>query len=161
MADWSKWLETLIQQGRRSENSTIISYGAEGLRWKENRLDVLFNTIINDLTAGGYFVSVHPQRIPTTVRHNVLLGKGEFKLGAGAEVRSNVHANSADFADAANFDFRPRVGTKWVGSASAMEHSFPERLLPKRQYKHLASEQELPRSRFGFLSPGSFQTLAP
>jgi hypothetical protein len=151
----------IIQQGRRSENSTIISYGAEGLRWKENRLDILFNTIVNDLPAGGYFVTVHPQGVETVVRHNVLVGGGQFNLKPGADLRSNVHARPSDFADAASFDLRPRVGTSWVGTASGIQHDFAASLLPDRQYKHTAATQPLVRSRLGALSPGAVQTLAP
>lgn len=151
----------IIQQGRRSENGTIISYGAEGLRWTENRLDILFNTIVNDLAAGGYFVSVHRQGVPTTVRHNVWVGKGEFRLGPGADFAANVQAKASDFADLATLDCRPRVRTAWVGTASGVAHSFDPRLLPTRQYKHPASVQELQRSRLGVLSPGAMQSLAP
>jgi len=151
----------VIQQGRRSETSTIVSFGAENLRWKENRLDLMFNTIVNDMTVPADFVSVHPKAIPVNVRHNVFVGTGELRLGAAVATSSNVRAKRSDFVNADAFDFRPRVGTSWVGAASGVTHDFPPRLLPQAQYKHPASQEEVSQSRFGALNPGAFQTLGP
>ena len=151
----------LIQQGRRSESSTIISYGAERLRWKENRLDVLFNTIVNDIPAGGYFVAVRPGGIATAVLHNVLVGNGDLRLGSDEDLKSNVRAKHSDFANAGDFDFRPRLGTSWLGSVSGVEHDVLPRLLPRGQYKHPTEVEALPASRPGFLNPGAFHAVAP
>lgn len=149
----------VIQKGRRSENIRIVSFGAEGLRWKDNRLDVLFNTLVNEAPTGGYFVSVLRPGISTIVRYNVLFGSGAFRLGSEADARSNVRAKRSDFASPADLDFRPRVGTTWAGAAAGVERDLPQRLVPTAEYKHPASTKELPHSKLGALNPGAFQTL--
>jgi hypothetical protein len=150
----------LVQQGRRSENGTIVSFGAEGLRWKENRLMALFNTVVNDLNAAASFLTVHPQEAAATVGYNVLIGAGDLKLNGRSEAFTNVRAKKADFVDAGAFDYRPRIAAPWVGSASALVQPFAPDLLPSRQYLHVASTLPLPAlARGGPLSPGAFQTV--
>jgi len=42
-----------IQQASTSENYKIVSIGAEGLRWQDNRLYLSHNTIVNDRAKGA------------------------------------------------------------------------------------------------------------
>lgn len=150
----------IIQQGPRTENSTLLSYGAEGARWPQNRLDVLFNTFVNDYAAGGIFVAVKHAAAEVRIRNNLLLGAGSLELRAPADVASNTRANARDLVDPSKFDYRPRLSAQWVGSVSAFEHPFPEELLPAKEYRHPASARPLKRtSRVQPLSPGAIQTL--
>ncbi|MDZ7903761.1 MAG: hypothetical protein U5L01_15025 [Rheinheimera sp.] len=48
----------LIQQSATGENSTLISFGAEGLRWQQNELWLEKNTLVNDNPWGGTFLRV-------------------------------------------------------------------------------------------------------
>ena len=41
----------IIQQSARSENSHLISFGAEGYKWPENELYLAHNTLIDDMSA--------------------------------------------------------------------------------------------------------------
>ena len=150
----------LIQQGRRSENGVIVSYGAENLRWKENKLEAVFNTVVNDRAFGGVFFDVRGPAESMRIRYNVLVGGGEMRVPAGARVGDNVRASSQDFVDPGRFDFRPRVSTKWVGIATGAEHVLPAELLPTKEYRHRASTQPLRRAgRLMPLTPGDLQTV--
>ena len=75
---------TLVQSPL-TENAVMVSYGAEGQPWDENRLVVRDNTFINHRAAGGSFVRVWANRLPpgTPVLSsgNRLLGRGSLELG--------------------------------------------------------------------------------
>lgn len=150
----------LIQQGPRSENSTIISYGAEGYRWEFNELRLSFCTIVNDRPGGGVFVRAAVGQASVELLNNLMVGSGAFDIKTpGAKIR-NIEARPGDFADATRFDFRLRSGSKLVGAsgiAGALDTPPPE-----REYLHPATSIALERSSsLTPVSPGAFQRLAP
>lgn len=75
---------TLVQSPR-TQNTVMLSYGAERRPWDENRLVVRDNTFVNHLATGGVFVRVWADRLPpgTPVLSsgNHLLGPGNLELG--------------------------------------------------------------------------------
>lgn len=75
---------TLVQSPR-TQNSVMLSYGAEGGRWDENRLVVRDNTFVNHRATGGVFVRVWADRLPADTAAsssgNRLLGNGTLELG--------------------------------------------------------------------------------
>jgi hypothetical protein len=74
-----------IVQSPLTQNAVMVSYGAEGAPWDQNRLTLVGNTLVNRREAGGWFVRVWAERLPAgtpvTSRHNRLLGAGEMQLG--------------------------------------------------------------------------------
>ena len=67
----------LLQQGPRTENFHLVSYGHEGIRHPRNALVVRDNTFINDRPGGGVFLrNVGASEV--TVVNNRFYGKGEF-----------------------------------------------------------------------------------
>jgi hypothetical protein len=79
---------TLVQSPL-SENSVMLSYGAEGQPWQDNQLTLRANTFINRRPQGGWFVRVWDDRLPpgTPVHslHNQLLGPGDLALGPAGQ----------------------------------------------------------------------------
>ena len=75
---------TLVQSPR-TQNPAMLSFGAEGRRWDENRLVVRDNTFVNHLATGGVFVRVWADRLPADTAvsssDNRLLGLGTLELG--------------------------------------------------------------------------------
>ena len=75
----------LLVQSARAQNSTLLSYGAEGDSWPDSRLTVVDNTFVNHRAAGGVFIRAWANRLPpgTPVRSrgNQLLGPGSLVLG--------------------------------------------------------------------------------
>lgn len=75
---------TLVQSPL-TENAVMLSYGAEGQPWDDNRLVVKDNTFVNHRAADGSFVRVWADRLPpgTPVLSsgNRLLGPGSLELG--------------------------------------------------------------------------------
>jgi hypothetical protein len=75
----------MLVQSPLTQNAVMLSYGAEGRPWDENRLTVAGNTFVNRRTEGGSFIRVWADRLPpgTPVlsRGNRLLGPGDLELG--------------------------------------------------------------------------------
>jgi hypothetical protein len=78
-----------VVQGPRSQNPVMLSYGAEGRPWDQNRLTLRDNLFINHLPNGGWFVRVWDDRLPagTVVlsMNNRYLGPGSLQLGPQGE----------------------------------------------------------------------------
>lgn len=68
----------VIQQSRSTENSTLMSYGAEKYHWPDNRLYLSSNTLINDLPYGGSFLRVYPGAQQVVSMNNQLIGYGKY-----------------------------------------------------------------------------------
>ena len=154
-------LGCLIQQGAQSENSTIVSYGAEGYRWPSNELQITFNTIVNDRAAGGTFVRVAAGPVRGEILDNLLVGSGG--LDAKAELLSirNTEARSTDFANVARMDYHLRAASRHVGAAGNVGQLPMGRSYPEREYVHPAESRSLGAfTALTPLSPGAFQRVA-
>lgn len=151
----------LIQQGRQSENATIVSYGAEGYRWPTNELKISFCTLVNDRPGDAIFVRASKGNATVEMAHNLLVGRARMDMQVPART-SNVEADRSDFGDAARFDFRLRRKARAVGAAGMFGMLAAETILPEREYVHPAGSAilEIPSSLTP-VSPGAFQRLAP
>jgi hypothetical protein len=151
----------VIQQGPASENQTIVSYGAEGYRWPDNKLVMAFNTVVNDRAKGGVRLRVSKGAEHVTLAHNLWLGAGTLSIDAPLDSRGNREAARGDFADPAKFDFRLRAGSPLVGQAGFRGGNNGDFVLPLREYVHEASSCPLEGlTSLTPLSPGAFQRLA-
>jgi hypothetical protein len=151
----------LIEQGPKSENSTIVSYGTEDSRWQSNELQMSFCTLVNDRPRGGTFVRVPSASVRTQFLDNLLVGSGELDVRAtGAAIRI-VRATTGDFADPGRFDYRLRRTSRLVGSAGVFRDGDLGRSRPEREYVHPARSRPLTGyTPITPLSPGAFQSLA-
>ena len=88
----ARLIGNVIQQGPAAENSTLVSYGAEGLGGGAHELVLLDNTFVSESGAGTIFVSVTPQADRLVVTGNVFAGPGtavRTPMPATSEVRDN------------------------------------------------------------------------
>lgn len=151
-------LGCLIQQGPRSQNATIVSYGAEGYRWPRNDLQIAYSTLVNDRRPGAKFVRVAPGKVSVAMFENLLVGVGAIDVGSGSALMRNRSASRSDFADASKLDFRPKATSKHFGALGkgGVQAGAPAR--PEREYEHPADSVPLPpTSDLMPLSPGAFQ----
>jgi hypothetical protein len=153
-------LGNLIQQGPASENSSIVSYGAEGYRWPDNTLLMAYNTIVNDRPAGGTFVRVAKGAQGVALLNNIFVGTGTLAIDGTVDSRGNVEATRKEFADAARFDYRLRAQSTLVGRAG-FRGTGADLQAPTREYMHPASSCALEGlTALTPLSPGAFQRVA-
>ncbi len=80
-------LGSVIQQGMDTENTTVISYGEEGLGKLDNRLVLSSNTLVNDKAMAGAFLRA-PQAVEVISVNNLLVGFGDYHV-QGSLVRTN------------------------------------------------------------------------
>ena len=155
-----KAIGNLVQQGNATENSTLISYGAEGYRWPDNRVHIAFNTLVNDRSAPGAFIAIRPGPAEALISNNLLVGRGELDVKGQAVVKSNVAARPSDFADPVKFDYRLRVGSA-LARAAGPANAFAREDRPTSEYRHVANAEELEGlTDLTPLSSGAFQRLA-
>jgi hypothetical protein len=131
----------LLQQGPNTENSTILSYGAEGLSNPNKTLYVVNNTFVNDL-GSGTFVSVAGGST-ATVQNNLFVGSGTTVSGAATQI-ANLRTNTPNFVNIGAFDYRPTAATPGIdqGTGPGLAGAFD--LTPVYVYMHPAGRQNRP-----------------
>ena len=148
----------LIQQGLRSENATIISYGAEGYRWPRNDLQISYCTLVNDGRPGGKFVRVAQGNVSVSMIENLLVGDGTVEVRSRSALMRNMIGRRSDFADASKLDFRVKTTSKLFGAVGKAGRQAGGSAPPEREYVHPADSVPLPPlSDLMPLSPGAFQ----
>lgn len=106
----------LIQQEATTDNSAVVSYGAEGTH-AQNALYLSHNTLVNDRPNGGDYVVVRKGEPRVVAYNNLLVGGKMWKLPAGSVEQGTVMTSWEDFALAVRQDFRPKRAAKWLGKA--------------------------------------------
>jgi hypothetical protein len=97
----------IIQKDVAPQNSTLITFGEEGMKWNDNALYLASNTIVNDQAYGSAFVRTAPgtQRLVST--NNLVVGSGKYHIGSvRAESVNDVRASWNIFAQASRYDYR-------------------------------------------------------
>lgn len=98
----------IIQQARSTENSTMISFGAEGYVGQMRSLYLASNTLVNDQPLGGAFARVAPGADVVVAANNLLVGKGRIHTQDRLNVANNVHVDWDAFAQPVRYDYRLR-----------------------------------------------------
>jgi hypothetical protein len=143
----------VIQQGPETENPTIVSYGAEGLKHPANELYFVSNTVVNDRPAGSRFLFIREGVDKAWIVNNVFAGRGEVLTGPG-EMRNNVGVAKSEFVGAAQFDYRLKAGSSAIGRGVDPGSVHGIALRPSAEYVHKAGER--PRTS-GKLDLGAFE----
>ena len=132
----------IVQQGPGSGNSVMLSYGEEGYRWPENTLELVNNTLVNDMRFGGTFIRVAPGAVRTLVENTVFVGPGQWAQGFALNEGSNWRGEWQDLTRPARQDYRLSDDAK---KALAQKPQFPApgRLLQRAQYQHPRQTQVL------------------
>ncbi|WP_182525491.1 right-handed parallel beta-helix repeat-containing protein [Nocardioides dongkuii] len=120
----------VVVQGPRSENSTLVSYGAEGLTHRSRQLWVVHNTFVNRRPTGTFVSLAAGSR--AHLRNNLLVGPGDLTTLAGAEARGNRRVGAGGFVRPGADDFRLRAGSPAIDRAVRV----PRRWRPRWEYAH-------------------------
>lgn len=119
----------VIEQGPRSPNTTVVSYGAEGLVNPTSRLWLVNNTLLNHQDSGT-FLTLAPGATHVHVWNNLLVGPGTLVAGAPAERRTNLRVGPGTFVDAAAYDLHLRPRSRAVDAGTRA----PQRVRPVLEY---------------------------
>jgi hypothetical protein len=148
----------MIEQGAKSENSTIVSYAEEGGSNPSQHLYVSHNTIVND-RGGGVFVRVagSAPATATLIVNNAFAGPGTLLSGAGT-MRSNLLLPDKDLPRRAGFDYHLAAGSAAIDAAGDPGSADGFSLAAACQYVHPLSSE--PRTPAGQAEVGAFERAA-
>jgi hypothetical protein len=148
----------IIEQSATTENSNIISFGAEGYKHPVNALYLINNTIDNNRPQGGIFLAVKPGFQTVKAYNNLLIGKGSLNTGIDGEFINNPNVALENFVLPQRHDYRIQRESSLhrtyrdPGSVNGMS------LAPDREYVHPADTRQLTTTP---TLPGARQTLQP
>ena len=148
----------IIEQSPQTENTTIISYGAEGYPWPQNELYLINNTIVDDRAQQGTFLHVAAGTARVVAINNLLLGRGMLDAAGPGKYVNNVVADESDVASRSRYDYHLKKRAQLVGKAANPGNANGVKLRPEREYVHPMRTRPLSRAA---LSPGALQTVAP
>jgi hypothetical protein len=144
----------VIQHGPDTENSTLVSFGAEGLKNPRNELYFVNNTAVNDRPAGGRFLFVRSGADIVRIVNNLFSGPGDLLSGPG-ELVSNLRVAAKDFINPAGFDYRLKPRSAAIGHGVDAGSAHGINLRPAAQYAHKARIST--RNASGKLDLGAFE----
>jgi hypothetical protein len=160
-----------IQQGPETENSTIVSYGAEG--GSGGSLYLINNTIVNDRDRGGYFLQ---RRLPgrTLLINNIFVGRATLQaqvavlkgnliatgasaeaFAPGAEAVGNIVAADPGFLDRAALDYRLKKDSPAIDEGVDPGQADNQSLAPAFEFVPPAGAR--PRPKRGALDIGALE----
>lgn len=144
----------VIQQGPEPENSTLVSYGAEGVSSSAPAgLYVVNNTFINEYR-GGVFVRNMAKNVVARIVNNIFVGTGKISVGP-AESQANWNGRDPGFISETTGDYRLRRDAVVIdrgvdpGTAAGFD------LVPQEEYRHPVAVRL--RRNFGKLDLGAYE----
>jgi len=144
----------VLHQGPRTENSTMVSYGAETLIHPMNELYVVNNTMVNDLPAHGIFVQVHGAPSVVKLINNLLVGKGRPLVGPGT-LLNNLTSSDPGFRNRSAFDYQLLPWSPAIDAGVVPPAANGVALTPVQQYVHMGRSE--PRPDVGALDVGAYE----
>ncbi len=152
-------LGNLISQSTGTENNTMVSYGAEGLRWPRNALQMNSNTLIDQRDdAHGVRVFVVPDAsVELRAANNLLVGAGRLFAASGALNRATAQVALEAYLAATDANLVPRRGAPLFDAHQPLHDAGPLGL-PQREYVHPRHSRALAAPAH---NPGALQQLLP
>ncbi|MBL8393864.1 MAG: hypothetical protein JNK99_03805 [Candidatus Accumulibacter sp.] len=133
----------LIQQQSGTENSVIVSFGAEGYVWPLNTLYLASNTLINDHPHGGTFLRVARGSDHVITANNLLVGHGGYQVSDPLTVVNDVRADWEDLTLPMRQDYRLARPTARMAYRPLADGADSARPTASAQYVHPHSTKPL------------------
>jgi hypothetical protein len=148
----------IIQQSALTDNSHLISVGAEGYRWPENALYLINNTLIDNLPQGRRVLTRQPGRNPGPRDQRSARWQWHLEHRCGCHLPQQPDGWGGDFANLTAGDFRLTAGARARGrAADSGSAADGTALRPVREYRHPRHTAALEAPP---VQPGAVQTLA-
>jgi len=126
----------IVQQGPLTQNPHMVSYGAEGYRWPRNEINLIHNTLVDDLPESGVYMRVSPGPVTVRIVNNLLVGRSSWEIGPDAIFKNNVILNRADIVSTLAGAYHPRPGAMTRARVTDTGVADGILLTPDRQYRH-------------------------
>ncbi|MBN8508017.1 MAG: hypothetical protein J0L57_05335 [Burkholderiales bacterium] len=126
----------VVQQGAGTENSVIVSYGAEGYTWPVNNLVMGSNTLVNDHPHGGTFLRVAPGASAVVSTNNLLVGHGDYQVRDALTRFNDQRAEWSDLAQPSRYDYRLHRPDDQLAYRAPSGLPGASALMPGQQYMH-------------------------
>jgi hypothetical protein len=150
-------LGNIIQQGRRSENPILVSFGAEGYLPRANALYLAHNTLVDDGVPNARFLWIRDGERRVVVTNNLLVGAARLEFASTDKFENNLRAPRSDFADAERHDWRLRKSAAAFGRSTVVGAPVELDLVPRLEYVHPLSTRPVGRAN---VQPGALQLTA-
>ncbi|HVF63866.1 MAG TPA: right-handed parallel beta-helix repeat-containing protein [Casimicrobiaceae bacterium] len=147
----------VIAQSRRTENSTIVSFGAERFHWQHNELYLVNNTLVDTRPRSRPTLAIRPGADVVYVTNNLLIGAGVSLGRIEGRLEANATARSSDVANAREYDFRLRSSSPQVGRAARVTGPNAKLLALEREYVHPRGSRDIGGA---VTNPGAVQSTA-
>jgi hypothetical protein len=177
----------IIEQSATTDNSTIVSFGAEGYRSPLNALYLASNTIVDDRPQGGIMLRVADGERQVHAVNNLLVGQGGIdggqvkgwrdrlrdvakaayyqdskllwtRTGIYGRFVNNFNVDWSALALPVRYDYRLKPQSGLDGKFVLPEEVKGVSLAPKREYLHPVKWRTLAGNP---TLPGALQTAAP
>lgn len=130
-----------LQQGKATDEATLIRYGAEGLSaGRVHRLYVVNNTLVNHL-GRGTFIAIAKGTEQALVMNNLFTGGGRPVRGT-ARMLNNLVTDAPGFQNAAAYDYQITADSPARGAAATPGTADGFDLTPQYEYQHPLSRRE-------------------
>ena len=126
----------IIGQSAQTENSTLISFGAEGYKWPANELYLINNTLIDETRFGGTFLRVKAGAGVVKGINNLLVGSASLERASPGEFHNNVNVDSDLFERGLMGDFRLKSDSRRLARAIDPGRANNRALRPHSEYVH-------------------------
>jgi hypothetical protein len=127
----------LLQQGEKTENSVLLSYGAEGFLNPGRDCYIVNNTIVNERSTGT-FVRIASGAVQAKLINNLFIGNGTVLKGNGIET-TNLKGKYSDVVDVSNFQYNLTDNSDAIDAGTDLAKRADIPLIPMYQYVHPAS----------------------
>jgi len=129
-----------IQQGTKTDNPTMLSFGAEGLHYSPNALYVVNNTFVNDLHSGR-FIFAQPNTNEVKVVNNIFYGGGDV-VNRQAELKTNLIGTYPKFLNPGEYDYHLKAKSPAIDAGSNPGSVGNFHLTPAAHYIHPMKAQK-------------------
>lgn len=146
----------VIEQGVNTNNSTLVSYGAEGAVNPSPALYLVNNTLMNWRTAGATFVQVVAGGPTLGIRNNIWAGGGTPLVGGSTDLTSDLSLSSTTFVDASTANFNLVASSPAVNSGVSPGTAGTYNLTPLWEYVEPASS--IARTTTSTIDVGAYES---
>jgi hypothetical protein len=148
----------IIGQSPQTENSILISFGAEGYKWPNNELYLVNNTLIDSTLFGGSFLRAKPGANVIKGVNNLLVGSALLDAGGLGEFANNFNIRMIEFESGLPQDYRLKAVSKVLSLAVDPGRANKQDLKPTREYVHRLQTSALALTA---THPGAIQRTGP